>query len=142
VLPGPDASVLGDVAATTWTVGGASDRMGLRLEGPPLAAAGSVGERRPHGVVPGTIQLPPDGLPIILLADAQPTGGYPVPAIAISADLPVLGQLRPGAILRLRVVDMSTASAARAERAARLERGRERLAQVSGWDDMWRWADG
>jgi biotin-dependent carboxylase-like uncharacterized protein len=142
VLPGPDAGLLDRLAAIHWTVATASDRMGLRLEGPAVPMPGEPGDRRPHGVVPGTIQLPPDGLPIVLLADAQPTGGYPVPAVTISADLHRLGQLRPGMRLRLLAVDVRTAEAARREQAAAFRQGRARLAELAGWDDLWRSARG
>jgi antagonist of KipI len=142
VLPGPDAGMLEPLAAATWSVGSASDRMGLRLDGPSIVIPDAAGERRPHGVVPGTVQLPPGGLPIVLLADAQPTGGYPVPAVAISADLSRLGQLRPGDPLRLVVVDGSSAEGARRDRAARLERGRARIARLGDWDALWRSAQG
>jgi antagonist of KipI len=47
-------------------------------------------------VLPGTVQLPPDGKPIVLLADAQTIGGYPVIGHVIAADLPLVAQLRPG----------------------------------------------
>jgi allophanate hydrolase subunit 2 len=49
-----------------------------------------------HGVIPGAIQVPPDGQPIILMADAQTTGGYPIIAVVIAADLPLAAQLLPG----------------------------------------------
>jgi allophanate hydrolase subunit 2 len=52
------------------------------------------------GVFPGAVQVPPDGQPILLMADAQPTGGYPVVAIAIQADLHRAAQLLPGDEMR------------------------------------------
>ena len=86
--------------ASEWQVGAASNRQGLRLQGPRLALADPV-ERVSEPVMPGTLQLPPDGQPILLLADAQTHGGYPRIAHAIAADLPRLAQLRPGESLRL-----------------------------------------
>ena len=67
--------------------------MGLRLRGklPPTVADGVS-----RAVLPGTIQVPPDGNPILLLADAQTIGGYAVLGQLIAADLPLAGQLRPG----------------------------------------------
>jgi antagonist of KipI len=58
-------------------------------------------ERVSEPIMPGALQLPPDGHPILLLADAQTHGGYPRIAHAIAADLPRLAQLRPGEHLRL-----------------------------------------
>lgn len=78
-----------------WRVGGRGDRQGIRLDGSPIDA----GEPAPllsHGVVWGAVQLPPDGNPIVLLADAGTTGGYPLLAVVISADLPRLAQLVGG----------------------------------------------
>jgi antagonist of KipI len=63
-------------------------------------------------VVPGTIQVPPDGQPIILLADAQTIGGYPRLAQVIAADLPKAAQLRPGMRVRFAPVDLAEAAAA------------------------------
>jgi antagonist of KipI len=105
VLPGPfrgrpgDAELRQAFLHATWRVGAASDRMGLRLDGPPLAPV-DMTDIPSHGVTWGTIQLPPDGRPIVLLADHQPTGGYPVIAVVIAAERPRLGQLRPGADVR------------------------------------------
>jgi antagonist of KipI len=79
-----------------FTVGAQSDRMGLRLAGPQLERRTSAGELISSPVAPGTIQVPPDGQPIVLMADAQTLGGYPKIAHVISVDLPLLAQLRPG----------------------------------------------
>lgn len=81
-----------------WLLTPASNRQGLRLQGTRLATH-EAGERISAPVAPGTIQLPPDGQPIVLLADAQTHGGYPVIAHVIRADRPRLAQLRPGDIL-------------------------------------------
>ncbi|UEJ81171.1 urea amidolyase family protein [Brachybacterium halotolerans subsp. kimchii] len=87
----------------TWVVGGDSDRVGARLE----AADGDAPLRRvrteelaSEGLVPGAVQLPPSGLPVVFLADHPVTGGYPVIAVVDEADLPLLAQLRPGTRLR------------------------------------------
>lgn len=78
-----------------WRVEAASDRQGLRLAGDPLHAA-DARERISEPVFPGTVQLPPDGQPIVLLADAQTHGGYPRIGHVIRADWPRLAQRRPG----------------------------------------------
>ena len=65
------------------------------------------------GIAPGSIQVPGNGLPIVLLADRQTTGGYPKIATVISADLPALARLSPGAKVRFEAVDMEAADAAR-----------------------------
>lgn len=78
-----------------------SNRMGLRLEGKPVLCNEEEGLLPSTAVFPGTIQLPPDGNPIILLADAQTTGGYPVVGTVIHADVPLAAQVRPGDEIRL-----------------------------------------
>ncbi len=81
--------------STTWRVGPSSDRVGCRLEGPRLRHHGPA-EILSDGMVPGSIQVPPDGRPIVMLADAPTTGGYPKLGTVLSADLPKLAQLVPG----------------------------------------------
>ena len=87
-----------DTGATMIAMGAAdADRMGLRLDGPPLLHDERFGDEIiSDGVAPGAIQVPPDGRPILLAADCQTVGGYPKIATVISADLPALGRLRPG----------------------------------------------
>lgn len=92
-----------------------SDRMGLRLSGPKLlhrAGADIVSE----GVAPGSIQVPGDGQPIVLLADRQATGGYAKIATVISADMDFLGQAAPGDRVTFRTVDVATAHRLRKQR--------------------------
>jgi antagonist of KipI len=72
-------------------------------------------------VIPGTVQVPPDGRPIVLLADAQTLGGYACLGHVITADLPRLGQLRPGDKLRFRAVEPEEARALLAARELRLQ---------------------
>ena len=81
-----------------FTVHPDSDRMGLRLAGP--AMAGAAGELLSCGIVAGAIQLPPGGAPIVLLADHQTTGGYPVIATVIHADIGIVAQQAPGEAIR------------------------------------------
>lgn len=97
---------------TPYTISRAADRMGQRLEGAPLVHAKGYNIVS-DGIAPGSIQVPGDGLPIILLADRQTTGGYPKIATVASVDLPALGRLGPGAVLRFAVVGVEEAEALR-----------------------------
>jgi KipI family sensor histidine kinase inhibitor len=81
--------------ASPWVVGPDSDRAGCRLTGPALEHAGP-SEIASEGMVPGSIQVPPDGRPIVMLADGPTTGGYPKIATVVSADVARLAQLVPG----------------------------------------------
>jgi antagonist of KipI len=81
--------------ADGWRVAATSDRIGLRLEGEPLRHHGAA-EILSDGMVPGSIQVPPDGRPIVMLADGPTTGGYPKIATVLTSDLPLLAQLVPG----------------------------------------------
>ena len=81
--------------ADEWAVATTSDRAACRLEGPRLEHAGP-SEISSEGMVPGSIQVPPDGQPIVMLADGPTTGGYPKIATVVSADLPLLAQALPG----------------------------------------------
>ena len=80
-----------------------SDRVGLRLDGPELARARS-GELPSEGLVPGALQVPPDGRPVLFLADVPATGGYPVVGVVHPDDLWLAAQARPGTRLRFEVV--------------------------------------
>jgi biotin-dependent carboxylase-like uncharacterized protein len=106
LLPGPrDARLapgeLGRLLATTWRVAPASDRVGVRLDGPPLRLAAG-GEAASEGVVRGGIQVPSGGRPVMFLADHPVTGGYPVVACVPQADVDRAAQLRPGQEVRFR----------------------------------------
>jgi biotin-dependent carboxylase-like uncharacterized protein len=106
VLPGPRADWFADTAlpsltGTAWTVTGESNRIGLRLDGPPLERV-RTGELASEGMVRGALQVPPSGLPVLFLADAPVTGGYPVLAYVADEDVDRCGQLRPGQALRFR----------------------------------------
>ena len=89
---------------STYTVSHASDRMGMRLEGPTLEHSAKGYNIVSDGIAPGSIQVPGNGLPIVLLADRQTTGGYPKIATVISADLPALGRMTPGAKIAFEAV--------------------------------------
>jgi 5-oxoprolinase (ATP-hydrolysing) subunit C len=95
-----------------FTVTAQSDRMGCRLAGPKLEHARGFNIVS-DAIAPGSIQVPGGGQPIILLADRQTTGGYPKIATVISADLPALGQMRPGQEVRFEAVTLDAAVAAR-----------------------------
>jgi len=117
VLPGPEFDRLSPAAAgllleRVHMVGNRSNRMGLRLvcdEPIPLPAAGGMVS---EAVAWGTVQLPPGGEPIVLGADRQTTGGYPRVLQVIAADLPLLGQLPPGARVLFQPVNHAEAVAA------------------------------
>jgi antagonist of KipI len=100
VLPGPQVEyfagdALDALQSAPYTIGGKSDRMGFRLEGPVLQharGADIISDATPLGV----LQVPASGQPILLMADRQTTGGYPKLATVISADVSAAGQLAPG----------------------------------------------
>ncbi|RKD90451.1 5-oxoprolinase subunit C family protein [Mangrovibacterium diazotrophicum] len=94
----------------TYTVSPQSDRMGYRLSGPPVAHKTGA-DILSSGIANGTIQVPSHGEPIIMLADRQTVGGYTKIANAISADLPLLGQMRPGDCMRF--IEVKTEEAQR-----------------------------
>ena len=81
-----------------WTVGHESNRMGYRLQG--AAVPHDIGAMPSHAVFPGFIQLPPSGEPIVLMSDAQTTGGYPLAGVVIEEDLWMLAQAPIGAQVR------------------------------------------
>jgi biotin-dependent carboxylase-like uncharacterized protein len=93
------ADALATLTREPYEVTARSNRVGVRLQGPVLRR-GRDGELPSEGMPTGALQVPPDGLPIIFLADHPTTGGYPVIAVLASADLPVAAQLRPGQRLR------------------------------------------
>lgn len=106
-----------------------SDRMGVRLTGEPVLR----GEGRPDlvsaPVAPGTVQVPPDGQPIVLLADAQTIGGYPKVAHVVSVDIPQMAQRKPGDTVRFRRVTLDEARSLAAAREKAFGLLREGLAQ-------------
>ena len=121
-VPGPHARTLGRAErerwlAGPWQVSREADRMGYRLEGPALQL--ELPELISFGLAMGCVQVPPSGLPILLLADHQTAGGYPVIATVASADLPLAAQLLPGDAVRFREIGVVEAQeAARAQSGA------------------------
>jgi 5-oxoprolinase (ATP-hydrolysing) subunit C len=109
-LPASLVTVPIGFADQEWRVDPRSDRQGVRCAGEPLTV--NQPEQVSAPVAPGTIQLPPDGKPIVLLADAQTVGGYPRLGYVIAADMPRLAQLRAGDALRFEAVAQADAQAA------------------------------
>jgi antagonist of KipI len=102
------SEVQAEFLGTPFRIGVHSDRMGFRLE------AGTILPRRPlemisEAVAFGTVQVPPDGNPIVLMADRQTTGGYPKIAQVASIDLPALAQMRPHERLRFEMISLDEA---------------------------------
>jgi biotin-dependent carboxylase-like uncharacterized protein len=115
VVLGPQQDYFAEDAVTTllnaeFRVSQNADRMGLRLDGPPLRHRGGW-DIISDAIATGSIQVPGSGQPIVLLADHQTTGGYPKIATVISADLPVVGRRRPGDAIRFVAVEVETAEA-------------------------------
>lgn len=121
LLPGRDALATPDPWREPFRVAATSNRQGLRLQGPSLAIA-DTGERLSMPMLEGSVQLPPDGQPIVLLADAQTVGGYPCIGHVARADLPRLAQLRPGDRLHFAVIDAAGAQALACRQRQRLAR--------------------
>lgn len=115
------------LAGGTFRVSSSSDRMGYRLEGPPVSLRQPV-ELLSEGVTFGTVQLPPGGAPIILMADAQTTGGYPRVGELASVDLPLVAQLKPGDRLRFRFISLEDAQALYLAREADITQARATIA--------------
>jgi antagonist of KipI len=108
VTPGPQADWFdGELLTCAYTLTEECNRMGLRLQGPPIPS--HAGHMLTEGVALGAIQVPPDGQPIILFVEHQTTGGYPKPANVISADFWRLGQLRPRDQVRFEQVTIEDA---------------------------------
>ncbi len=117
VVPGPRADWFASDALlrlldSTWKVSPDSNRIGVRLRGEPLVWAGKE-ELRSEGMICGAVQVPPSGEPILLLADHPTTGGYPVIAVLAADDLPLAGQLAPGAGVRFALARVERAGLGR-----------------------------
>ncbi|TMN86541.1 allophanate hydrolase [Pseudoalteromonas phenolica] len=115
VLKGPHCDILPEdyllqLLSQTWTVSDLSNRMGVRLEHSSLLTHQESIDSQ--GVHPGVIQLPPTGTPIVLLNDCQTTGGYPIIASVIQADLRHFSQLAPTKTCRFELVEFDVANTA------------------------------
>jgi antagonist of KipI len=116
VLPGPQTEyfspdALDVLQSAPYTIARNSDRMGFRLEGPPLThvrGADIISDATPLGV----LQVPASGEPILLMADRQTAGGYPKIATVIAADIAVAGQLGPGDMISFALCALREAVAA------------------------------
>ena len=127
LLAGPHLSdleneALQKITAQPYTIGAQANRMGYRLDGPPIAHRQEV-SLASLGVFPGVIQVPPDGQPILLMADAQTTGGYPIIGVVCAVDLPLAAQMFPGDQLQFHLIDRETAIAALQRQQAWLAQG-------------------
>jgi biotin-dependent carboxylase-like uncharacterized protein len=121
VVLGPQSDYFAEDAVASllsanYTISGEADRMGYRLSGPPI----------PHlrgfnivsdGIVQGAVQVPGSGVPIVMMADHQTTGGYPKIATVISADLRILAQRRSGDSVRFQAISIEEAHASARARA-------------------------
>lgn len=128
VVPGPqddhfDAEALSAFTGGTWRVSRDADRMGLRLEGTPLRHRADKGaDIVSDAVLPGSVQVPGNGQPIVLLADGQTMGGYPKIATVVSADLGRLARAAVGTELQFQAVTVGQAEALAREHEAALQR--------------------
>lgn len=108
-----------------------SDRMGYRLDGPGLALVSPL-EMISEGVAFGTVQVPPDGNPIVLMADRQTAGGYPKIAAIASVDLPMVAQAVPRQALRFERIALAHAQRLYLEREREIDRIRRSAARTRG----------
>lgn len=115
--------------SSSWTITPQSNRYGYRLQGPAVKPKEPV-EKRSHGIVPGVIQIPPNGQPIIQMRDAQTSGGYPKIATVIGADLWRVAQARLGGKLRFEQTAYTDALAAEDEMSAYFDRLRTNMRLV------------
>jgi biotin-dependent carboxylase-like uncharacterized protein len=105
VIPGPRDDWIADADAlvhTVWVASDRSDRVGMRLQGSPLAHRDPGRQLPSEGATRGAIQVPPNGLPVILGPDHPVTGGYPVIGVIADRDVDKVAQVRPGQQVRLR----------------------------------------
>lgn len=109
----PDAQT--SLVTVPFTVTSDSDRMGARLDGPNLDRI-EASDLLSEAVAPGTLQVPPNGMPILLLGDCQTIGGYPKIAHVITVDLPIAAQLWPGDAVRFHEVTLAEAQGLLRER--------------------------
>jgi antagonist of KipI len=122
-------------AGNEFAVSPDSDRMGVRLDGPELKREDNI-DLVSEAVAPGTIQVPPNGKPILLLQDCQTIGGYPKISHMITLDLCIAAQLRSGDSVRFFEVSLSEAHRLLLEREHDLERFRVGLSLHTSWNSL------
>jgi biotin-dependent carboxylase-like uncharacterized protein len=135
IVTGPDLDAAPDgtleaLVTAAWRVSTSSDRMGLRLDGPSLGPGDEIVS---HPLLPGAVQLPPDGRPIVMLVDGPTIGGYPVLGVVPAADLPRIGQLRPGDEVRFTPLAAETAREQSRGQRALLDRAAATLHADAVW---------
>lgn len=117
---------------TEWTVTPASNRQGFQLSGAPLNLRAPL-SLTSYGLIPGTIQVPPAGQPVVQLAEANTCGGYPKIGVVLEPDLRLLAQCKPGETLRMRQVTRAEALAARKAAQDQLNHRRIAIESVVRW---------
>lgn len=133
-VPGPQDSMFTEEDLKTffsceYKVSAEADRMGVRLNGTPLQGRGTMNIIS-DGIAPGSVQVPESGLPIILAADRQTTGGYAKIATVISADMPLLAQVLPGHYVRFREVSVKEAENAAKARKEKFDKLKEYINNI------------
>lgn len=116
-MPGPQESLLSEQGADAlWTqafrASTQANRMGVRLEGSAVELADPLDSLTSQPIVAGAVEVPAGGEPIVMLSDHQTTGGYPVCAVVVTADLGRLAQRRPGQLVRFTKVSVEEAQRA------------------------------
>lgn len=96
------AQGVADLLGEEWTVTMQSNRVGLRLHGDRALERGVIRELASEGMVPGAIEIPANGQPVLFMRDQPVTGGYPVIAVLTEHALALAGQLQPGVRIRFR----------------------------------------
>ena len=146
VVLGPQRDYFTDAAVATflsseYVVSNQADRMGFRLDGPPIAHAKGYNIVS-DGTVAGAVQVPGSGKPIILMVDHQTTGGYPKIATVISADIPVVGRRKPGRAIRFAAIDVEDARRLRKQQEIEHQQDIADLRRVAAAGEMKRRATG
>jgi biotin-dependent carboxylase-like uncharacterized protein len=146
-IPGPQSDnftpeALETFAGAEWRVSPDSDRMGMRLSGPPLAHRPGGANILSDGATPGAIQVPGDGQPIVLRADCQTSGGYAKIGCVILADVFRAAHFAPGETVRMALVDHHQADATRKALRAKFAHWRGRIGpDETGWDTEKLWSE-
>jgi KipI family sensor histidine kinase inhibitor len=122
IVPGPradwfDQAALDSLCGQDWTVKPESNRVGMRLQGTPLERS-RTGELPSEGTVAGAIQMPPEGLPVLFLADHPITGGYPVIGVVVDHQLDLAAQVPIGGSIRFRIAPATAAPAGPSEKSS------------------------